>query len=343
MNYFYLISGILLYTGTLCDLAFTTFSSSRAGYLTEGITKGMWRASLRLCGGDGSKKMLEYIGIFTIGTIVFVWFLCIWVGSTLIILSDPASVIDASTYAKAGSIEKLYFIGYTLTTMGNGDFKASGYIWQLFSVFLSFSGFMLITTAVTYMLPVLSADILKKKISKKIFILGSTPQELLLNMYDKGNFNLLEKYLPDLTEIIITHSQQLLAYPVLYNFHSANVYKSAAISIAVLDEALTILLLHIPEENRPGNLAIMPLRKAIMDFLKTLNHNFTKGSDTAMVLPTLGMLQEAGIGLIKEEADRKKLYDQFARRRELISVLLQNEGWQFKHIYVPKFDSGENA
>lgn len=80
-----------------------------------------------------------------------------------------------------------------------------------------------------------------------------------------------------------------------------------------------------------------------MGFLKILDHNFTKGSDTAMVLPTLGMLQEAGIGLINEEADRKKLYGQFARRRELISILLQNEGWQFKHIYLPKSDSGENA
>ncbi|MDO1449855.1 hypothetical protein Q0590_26485 [Rhodocytophaga aerolata] len=70
MNYIALITGIILLIGTVCDLSYTTFSSNGAGYLTDTLTKGIWRTSLLICGKDGSKKFLEYVGIFTIGAII---------------------------------------------------------------------------------------------------------------------------------------------------------------------------------------------------------------------------------------------------------------------------------
>jgi hypothetical protein len=338
MNYLLLVTGILIYAGIICDLAYTTFSSNGAGYLTNALTKTLWRSSLRLSGYDGSKKFLEYTGIYTIGVVVVAWFFGIWLGSALIIMADPASVVDANTSQVADTIGKVYYTGYTLTTLGNGDFKANGNGWRLFTVVLSFSGFMLLTTAVSYMLPVLSADVAKKCISKKILLLGRNPQEILLNNYYRGSFKQLESYFSDLTEMIITHSQQLLAYPILYSFHASHLAKSSSVSIAVLDEALTILLLHIPEENRPTNQAIAPLRKAIATFLNILDNNFTKDAQADASVPELDMLKRADVTLINCAGEKEQLYKKLSRRRHLIGVMLSNEGWEFSDIYKLTID-----
>lgn len=343
MNYLFLFLGLLIFLRTICDLAYTTFSSNGVGYLTDALTKGLWRFSLYLCNHDGSKKWLEYVGIITIGMIVICWYLLLWLGSSLIFLSDPTSVVNATTYALAYTIEKVYYIGYTFTTMGNGDFSADGNIWQIFTVQLSFSGFMLITTAVSYMLPVLSADVAKKKISKKIQILGKNPQELLLNSYHQGSFQQIETYFADLMESIITHSQQLLAYPILYSFHAAHVEKSSSVSIAILDEALTILLLHVPEANRPSNQRIAPLRKAIATFLNVLDDNFTKDIKTEIFLPDLAMLEKAGVPLLTHQQAREDIYQTLSRRRNLIGVMLRNEGWKFSDIYKSVPDPEQEA
>jgi hypothetical protein len=216
--------------------------------------------------------------------------------------------------------------------MGNGDYKSPSNFWRLFTVILSFSGFLLITTAVTYMLPALSADVAKRKMSKKIFLLGMNPQEILLNNYSNGHFKYPETYFSDWTDKIIAFSQEMLAYPVVYSFHNSHIEKSSAVSIAVLDEALTILLLHVPEENRLSNMAIAPLRKAIAIFLTTINNNFTHDSITELNLPAIGKLQAANIPLLNCCGDRTKLYEKLSSRRKLLAVMLRNEGWKFSDI-----------
>jgi hypothetical protein len=253
-------------------------------------------------------------------------------------MSDQASVIDATTSKTATNLEKMYFAGYTLTTMGNGDYKSPSNFWRLFTVILSFSGFMLITTAVTYMLPVLSADVAKRRMSKKIFLMGMNPQEILLNSYRNGNFKHLETYFTNWIDMIVTLSQEILAYPIVYSFHNSHIEKSSAVSIAVLDEALTILLLHVPEENRPSNVAIAPLRNAIAIFVTTINNNFTHDSITELNLPAIGKLQAANIPLLNCCGDRTKLYEKLTSRRELLAVMLRNEGWKFSDIDRLKTD-----
>jgi hypothetical protein len=80
--------------------------------------------------------------------------------------------------------------------MGNGDYKSPSNFWRLFTFILSFSGFMLITTAVTYMLPVLSADVAKRKLSKKIFLMGLNPQEFYSTDTEMAISNTLKLILP---------------------------------------------------------------------------------------------------------------------------------------------------
>lgn len=333
MNYLLLIAGILILVFSIADLAYTTFSSNGAGLLTDTITKGIWNFSLMICRQDGSKKMLRLVGIITIGVIVITWFLLIWLGSSLIICADENSVIDSSTNSPASIWEKVYYTGFTLSTLGVGDYKASKDIWRIYTVVLSLAGFMLITTAISYMLPVLSADVFKKNLSTYITVLGRNPQDILLNHWKDGSFHSLEPHFTNLMQMVIMHTQQMLAYPVLFCFHNSNVNHSTALNIAKLDEALTILLLKIPENSRPSTQAILPLRKVITNYLMIQSNYFIKPKEAYPFIPSFDELRKAGIPMIKEQESIQRGYSKLAKRRELIGAVLRNEGWEFKDIY----------
>ncbi len=336
MEILILLVGISVLLATVADLAFTTFSSNGAGLLTNIITKSTWSLALRLARRDGSKKFLEYIGIVAIGQIVISWLLLIWLGSSLIFCSVENSVVHSITSEAANTHEKFYFAGFTLSTLGVGDYVPGTNFWRYFTVILSLSGFMLITTAISYMLPVLSADVFKKKLSTYVNMLGNNPQEILLNHWDGKSFASLEEEFASLKEVIIMHSQQLLAYPILYCFHNSERPKSSTINIAIMDEVLTILEIYIPEAQRPRKHAMLGLRKAIDNYIEIQSNNFIDLSEDSsdMQCPDLTALEMAGIPLADDKNVNDERYRKLMVRRGQINYLLENEGRSFTDIYV---------
>lgn len=339
MNYLILAAGVILVTIIVTDLAYTTFSSNGAGYFTNLITKATWNISLKIAGNDGSKKFLEQVGIVTIGLIIVFWFLLIWLGSTLIFCAYDASIVHAETGKAADTAEKFYYSGYTLSTLGVGDYVANKDIWRILTVVLSLSGFMLITTAISYMLPVLSADVEKKNISSYINTMGSSPQNILINHWKGDRFQALEEHFLRLTGRIIKHNQQLLAYPVLYCFHSSEVHKSSSVNIGKIDEVLTILLVSIPEEYQPQERIISSLREAITYYLITQKNHFVNIVEDNLqeaILPDLDDLKANGIPVIKDEGLIKEKYSKLLKRRGYLGYILRNGGYEFKDIYTSK-------
>jgi hypothetical protein len=53
------------------------------------------------------------------------------------------------------------FYGYTLSTLGLGDMEPEGNFWDILTAILSFTGLILIS--ITYLIPVVSAEIAKRK------------------------------------------------------------------------------------------------------------------------------------------------------------------------------------
>ncbi|CAN5861598.1 hypothetical protein BH24BAC1_BH24BAC1_11140 [soil metagenome] len=335
MDYVYFLLGFFILLFAISDLAYTTYSPFGAGKIANFITKGCWNTSLEICGNDGSKKILQVVGIFAIGLVIIVWFLLIWLGGSLIFCSDEYSIIHSQTGRPASIAEKFYFTGFTLSTLGVGDFVPYTDGWRIFSVVFALGGFMLITTAISYMLPVLSADVFRKSIGRYITNLGSTPQEILKNHWQDGNFKSLEPHLTELMKMIILHNQQLLAYPILYCFHESDHVKSTAINLAKLDEALSILLVQVPEGDRPNRRLVIPLRKAITDYLLTQKEHFISYEDkeAGYSIPELGGLREAGIPLFPREDEVQDKYGKIKNRRRLIGSILRNEGWKIEDVY----------
>jgi hypothetical protein len=108
----------------------------------------------------------------------------------------------------------------------------------------------LISIAITYLIPVVSAEIAKRKISVTINTIGGSVEEMLLNYWD-GKEGVRTTFFP-LIDSIISHAQNHKAYSVLHFFHSSDRREAFVLNITNLDELLTVLLLNISEEQRPS-------------------------------------------------------------------------------------------
>ena len=179
--------------------------------------------------------------------------------------------------------------------MGLGDIEPVGPFWDILTAILSFAGLILISIAITYLIPVVSGEIIKRRISVYITTLGCSVEDILRNYWNGKNFKELEQPFISLTGTIIVHAQNHKAYSVLHFFHSSDKKEAFALNFTNLDEVLTILLLCIPAAQQPSYNVLMGLRRAITSYLVTLPEAFiTPGEETAP-LPELSALEAKGI------------------------------------------------
>lgn len=338
MNIVLLISGISIAFIVLIDFTYTTLSANGVGFLTGRISRAIWRIFLVVCRHRGSNKFFNHSGMVTIIANLITWLSLTWLANSLIVISDPKSIVNATTQAPATALEKVYFVGYTLSTLGLGDFKPGTDFWRLFTVLVSLSGITILTIAITYLVQVLTAEIDKRQLSIYIATLGGTPQGILINGWNGKNFKKLQLDFDGLSNMILAHSQYHLAFPILHHFHSSDIKESTAINLTALDEALTILALCIPEAAQ-ADLDVGSLRKALTTYLITLESDFIHPSDEALPLPSLTLLQEANIPLCDDEESIRRGYKKLTTRRKLLKALLENDGWRSSDLNRPKFRS----
>jgi hypothetical protein len=130
-----------------------------------------------------------------------------------------------------------------VTTLGNGELRPGGPLWQAFTVTAAFSGLVLITLAITFVMPVLGAVAHKRQVAGGRWItgLGATPAEILANGWDGRGFSALTTHLANLVPELMALAQEHQVYPVLHYFHAPDRSTALAPAIAVLDDALVLL------------------------------------------------------------------------------------------------------
>src|SRR5690606_27804215 len=127
-----------------------------------------------------------------------------WAGWWILFGADPRSLLDPHTGEPAGPAGRLYFTGYAMFTMGNGDFSPSGPGWMVAAALASLSGLFLMTLAVTYLVSLLGGVVQKRAFASQVAALGSTPEELVLHAWDGRGF-------PGLELVILSLPDQLNA------------------------------------------------------------------------------------------------------------------------------------
>lgn len=225
-----------------------------------------------------------------------------------------------------------------MTTLGVGDFVAATTSWRYFSVFLSLTGFVLITTGISYMVPALSAVVKKRKVGSYISLLGTTPQDIIKNFWQGARFEGFESHFNALTEMIIEHNQQMLAYPVIYCFYTTSSKKAAVLNIVKLDEALSIILKLVPEDKKPSVHSIRPLRNAITDFISIQKSYFIELESEELLLPNVIELSEAGIPLRHNQNSLAEVYQELSNRRKSMRSLLKDQGRDFDNVFEERYE-----
>jgi hypothetical protein len=98
-------------------------------------------------------------------------------------------------------------------------------------------------------IPVVSAEIAKRKISVTINTIGGSVEEMLLN-YGMEDFKELER--PFFRLLILSFHTPKITSILYCIFHSSDRREAFVLNITNLDELLTVLLLNISEEQRPS-------------------------------------------------------------------------------------------
>jgi hypothetical protein len=329
MHEFYLILGITIVIIIAFDFFYTTVSINGAGLLARYVSSGIAAIFLWINRKTQNRWLFQFSGMIHILALVTLWLAFLWMGFFLLLMGDPNSVIHPASGAVSDTTDKIYFSGYTLSTLGNGEYVPGDGIWQIVVAGFSFAGFIFITTAMSYLISLTSAVIHKKNLSLFISNLGETPEKIVNNTFNGDDFKQLEKIVPELQQMINKHNQNHFAHPGVHYFYSRSRSESLAINISNLDEALTIIHHHVDKSGR-WNQQLRPLRDAISKFLDTIQHHFaaTHKLDLKDSLP-LNYLQSSEIPLV-ESAEISQAVQE---RRALLAGLLRSTGWSWSDIY----------
>lgn len=337
MNYFVFILGVILLLITAVDLINTSLSVRGAGFITKRLSKTIWTVLLAIHKKTGAGKLLELGGAFILVSILINWLLLIWISASLLFISQSDSLINVESNTATTITSKIFYTGYTLSTLGLGDIEPYGPFWEILTSILSFTGLILISIAITYLIPVVSGEIIKRRISVYITTLGCSVEDILRNYWNGENFKELEQPFISLTGTVILHAQNHKAYSVLHFFHSSDKKEAFALNLTNLDEVLTMLLHAIPEAQQPSFNILMGLRRAITSYLVTLPEAFITAGDETPPLPGLSAFENMGIPLIRGKT-LELAYEKIKSRRRLLLSLIKDDGWNWNDLQAGSYN-----
>ena len=328
---FFLILGIVLFISIAIDIIQTTLSMQGGGWLTSRTSHFFWKGIFVISGKNGRSRILGHAGYLLLVSIVFVWVLFLWSSFTFILYAFPGTIVESSTKIAADFPDLIYYAGFSISTLGMGDFVPTKEWAKILTSFYSFTGLILLTMSVTYFIPVLSAVIEQRKLGIRLSILGNSPQEIVLKAWNGNNFDSLLNKADELSNSIIKYSQQHRAYPVIHFFHSTEEETTVILQLARLHEALQILSFKIPDKYRPEDRALRPLHKAFENYFKVLiDVTHIKLSETEPDYSNLDALR--GMSFFGEEDTEFSIPPKIAKHRKFFYSLIYLDGWEWVDV-----------
>lgn len=317
----YLIVGAVLLGLVIYDFFFTTLSGNGAAFITRIISALTYRV-LQFCVKIVGRRIYSLSGMVVNLMVLLVWVTSVWLGLYLLFSSNPDAIVNSSGRS-ATPVERLYYAGYTLSTLGVGNFKPQTTFFELLTSCFSFYGFIFFTASMTYLLSISSAVINKRSLALTIRSLGRTPYEIEANMLKMDRSYCYQQF-KFLQEQIVRHSVNHQAYPVLHFYSNATIDGALSINLARLDEALSILLNTGKGEKLHNELK--PLRTSLTDLL---DHIESKYSHTLSAQKHLNMNPVPDQIYIKAVDEDPEI----DHRRKIINGLLWNESFKWQDVY----------
>ena len=319
---------------TAFDLLRTVLTVRGGGPVTGRVNAWLWDAALALHERWPNHRALSAAGPALATLVLVSWLVGLWLGWTLVFCGAAEAVVAAKDQVPASLVERVYFAGYTLTTLGLGDFNALDPGWRIATVLTAASGLMLFTMAITYIVPIVGAAVTLRQLATYIDGLGDDPLDIVVRSWDGHpdapggpddgpgtGFDSLRTHLNALTPLVATVRQRYLAYPILHYFHSDDPRMAPPPRLAALDEAVTLLTHGVEPRVRLPRQAVAPLRAQLNGFLEMLETQWIEPADAAPPGYRLAELRAAGIPCVADGALAGALDERAMHRRRLAGLV----------------------
>lgn len=313
--------GCLLVLVVAADTFRTVLWSSRgAGPLTAVITRAMLPLTRHI--GKRSRNLLSGVGPFALVLVVATWATLLLVGFVLALQFDSDGIRAAASDRPADIGEQVYYVGYTLFTLGTGEYVPTTDWTRAATVFINAAGMFLITLSVTYVLPVISASVQARSFGSTVLSLGRSPGEIVTGAWDGHRVN-LDHQVRELSAVLTHLAHQHLAYPLLHLFHSSRAKSAAPLAVAVADEVLTLLDAVDPAVAPPSP-GRRQLRSSTELYAETYGRQLDDGEPSPA--PSLDALARAGIPLAHDQLSFERLVAERSDHRGRMRRLTEAAG-----------------
>ena len=320
---------------TAFDLLKTVLTVRGGGPITGRANAWLWDAALALHARRENHRALSAAGPVLATLTLVSWLVGLWLGWTLVFCGAAEAVVAAKDQSPAGLVERIYFAGYTLTTLGLGDFNALGGGWRIATVLTAASGLMLFTMAITYIVPIVDATVTLRQLATYIDGLGDDPLDVVARSWnghpeESGSapnggpgtgFDPLRTHLTSLTPLVATVRQRYLAYPILHYFHSDDPRMAAPLRLAALDEAVTLLTHAVEPRVRLPRQVVAPLRAQLNGYLEMLQAQWIVPAETPPPGYRLAELRAKGVPCVDDATLADALGERAMHRRRLAGLV----------------------
>lgn len=323
-----LIIGLLILAAILADIFVTTLTTRGAGFLTSRVSEGLWRGALWMHRRRPRHRLLANMGPLLTASLLLTWVAAMWAGWSFVFSAGPTAIVESNTGEPADVWSRIYYAGFTLFTLGVGDYRPNGAIWQILTAICVANGLLIITMSITYFVPIVSAASRKRQLASSVASLGMLPADILANGWYDGNFDRLMAQLGGLSGAIAELAQQHLAYPALHYFHSADEETAVGARLAALDEALRLLRHAVASEARPAEIDFRALAGSLRIYIDALASAHISPAEGAPPMPPLETLREHGIPLAAREQIEAGFRQESDHRRMLLALVL-HDGWDW--------------
>lgn len=334
MDIVYLTVGILAVVLTVTDILKTTLSTNGGGTITNAVGRSIWNLFFIASRHNARARILDYAGVAALVAVLVAWVCGLWIGLFLILMSDPNSIVSSSRELSAGPLEKFYYAGFSLSTLGVGDYKASSNVWRVVTSVSAFAGLVLITTSVTYFVQVLSAVSLQSKISLYVYSMGATPQAVLQNNWNGKDLNSFADASEELVSMLIQHTLHHHSFPVLHYFHNTDPALSFKRSIVQFAEAYFLLRHAVNGDVVVDQAKLIRIGNVLDAYIATIQDGYVKqGNVGRLPMPDMESLQKNGLPVADTAHVREAFLEKESQKRAMLKSLLLQDGWTWKDVY----------
>lgn len=324
MNVAYILLGTAILAVAVVDVLWTTlWVDGGSGPLSSRLTAALWRGLRRV--GDGGSRALSLAGPLMLVATLGAWVLAIWGGWTLVFAGAEGALVNTREPVGVTWACRVYFVAYTMFTMGNGDYYPATAGWQIATALTTASGMLFVTMGVSYVLSVLGCVAEKRAFANAVTGLGECGETIVARGYG-GDFDALHHSLSSLAGDLDLLAEQHLSYPILNYYHCEQPAQAAVVGVAVLDDALTLLRFGVPEGDRPNRALLEGARAANANYLASLNESLTEDADRPLPPPDLDALRDAGVPTVSDDAFDAALAD-LDEHRTTVREVVTADAW----------------